>query len=156
MTHQSGFKIHEIPLTEHGGGGVISSFPYLTGIKFVIVFSNYLTMKKFLVLILLLPIIFSECKKTKTETPDCINSMIANHTGAIFLCDTGARIDEYIFQKEVVYVFEPGSCGADMQAAVYDSGCKLIGALGGIAGNNIINNVLFSTNAVFQKTIWNN
>jgi hypothetical protein len=99
---------------------------------------------------------YSNCKKSKIETPDCINNLIANHTGALFLCETGAQVDEYLFQGEIVYVFEPGNCGADMQAPVYDSNCQMIGALGGFAGNILINNVRFDQNAVFQKTIWNN
>ena len=113
-------------------------------------------MKKFFVLIIILPMMFSYCRKSKTDAPDCINNLITNHTSLLFLCETGAHVDEYLFQEKIVYVFDPGNCGADMQANVYDSNCNMIGALGGIIGNILINNVRFDQNAVFQKTIWKN
>ena len=113
-------------------------------------------MKKILAFFLILPLMFSNCKKSKIETPDCISNLIANHASALFLCETGAHVDEYLFQGGIVYVFEPGNCGADMQAPVYDSNCNMIGALGGFIGNILIKNVRFDQNAVFQKTIWNN
>jgi hypothetical protein len=61
-----------------------------------------------------------------------------------------------IFFKKMVYVFDPGTCGADMLAPVYDSECNLIGALSGLMGNILINNIRFDLNAKFQKTIWSN
>jgi len=112
-------------------------------------------MKKFIALIIILPMLLSYCKKTNSDTPDCINNLITNGHFPFF-CDTGARVDQYLFQGKLVYVFDPGNCGADMEAQVYDSSCNKIGALGGFTGNNLINNVLFNQNATFQKTIWKN
>jgi hypothetical protein len=113
-------------------------------------------MKKIFVLIIMLPMMFSYCKKSKADPPDCINNLITNHVSSLFLCETGAQVDEYLFQGKTVYVFDPGNCGADMQTNVYDSNCNMIGALGGFIGNIYINNVRFDQNAIFQKTIWKN
>jgi hypothetical protein len=113
-------------------------------------------MKKIIALIILLPLAFVYCKRTEIPAPDCINDLIRNNDHSIFMCENGARVDEYLFQGKLVYVFEPGNCGADMQAPVYDSNCNLIGALGGIIGNILINNVRFDKNAIFRRTIWKN
>jgi hypothetical protein len=113
-------------------------------------------MRKLFALFIILPMIFSNCRKTDNNEPDCINNLIKNIDNITFLCDTGAHVDEYIFQGNTVYVFDPGNCGADMQAPVYDSSCNLIGALGGFTGNILINNIPFHLYAKFQKTIWRN
>jgi hypothetical protein len=113
-------------------------------------------MKKLVALFIILPMMFSYCRKTGKNEPDCINDLIKNSANNMFLCDTGAHVDEYIFQGNQVYVFDPGNCGADMQAPVYDSNCMLIGALGGFTGNILINNIPFHLYAKFQKTIWRN
>ena len=123
---------------------------------FVLNLSNPPDVKKFISIIILLPLLSGNCKKTEPETPDCINKLISNIGHSVFMCDTGTSVNEYLFLGNLVYVFDPGNCGADMQAPVYDSGCNIIGALGGFAGNNIIKNVLFSKNAVYQRTIWKN
>jgi hypothetical protein len=108
-------------------------------------------------LLIILPFILSTtCKKIEIDTPDCIKSLIKNNQGAMFLCETGASVNQYSFQGAYVYVFEPGNCGADMMSDVYNSDCELLGGLGGIAGNSIINGVRFDQKATFIKTIWTN
>ena len=74
----------------------------------------------------------------------------------MFLCETGASVGQYLFQGHIVYVFGPGNCGADMMAPVYNSNCDCIGALGGFAGNLIINGARFDQEAKYIKTIWTN
>jgi hypothetical protein len=61
-------------------------------------------------------------------------------------------VSEYIFQGKIVYTFEPGTCGADMQSVVYSEDCVIIGYLGGFIGNTIVNGEDFSK-AVFVKTV---
>ena len=103
------------------------------------------------VLILLL---FSSCEKSKEfAVPECISSMIRDNS---FACPVGGSVDQYLFQGEDVYVFSPGYCVFDAQAIIYSHSCKVIGYLGGIAGNNIVNNVLFTKNARFKKNLWKN
>lgn len=86
-----------------------------------------------------------------TTIPRCISNLI-NEFENTALCDD-SKVDQYLFQNQIVYVFDHGSCGADMQVAVVDNNCNTIGALGGIAGNLEINNESF-TNAVFIKTVY--
>ena len=95
------------------------------------------------------------CKKNevKEEYPDCLNSIIDSHK--INACSSGASVKEYSFQNNLVFVFDPGICGADMQSIVYNNTCINIGALGGIAGNTTINGADFSM-ATYVKTIWQN
>lgn len=64
-----------------------------------------------------------------------------------------AKVDQYTFQGKTVYVFDPGTCGADMTSKVVDQNCKVLGHLGGFAGNTKINGKSFST-AVLVKTVW--
>jgi len=105
--------------------------------------------------LLLFLIALSGCsdKEINTVVPRCISDLVINFENTA-LCDD-YKVDQYLFQNQVVYVFDNGSCGADMQAAVVDNNCNTIGALGGIAGNLEINNESF-TNAVFIKTVYSN
>mgnify|MGYP000076591706 CR=1 FL=1 len=59
----------------------------------------------------------------------------------------------YDFLGEKVYVFDPGTCGADMTSEVIDEDCNSLGFLGGIAGNVEINGANFSE-AIARKIIW--
>jgi hypothetical protein len=126
------------------------------GIIFARTSLKHYTMKKLIALFIILPVMFSYCRKTDNDETECINSLIKSSDNIMFLCETGAHVDEYIFQGNRVYVFEPGNCGADLQAPVYDSNCNQIGALGGFIGNILINNIPFHLYAKFQKTIWRN
>jgi hypothetical protein len=83
--------------------------------------------------------------------PSCIKKEIRKFEKSAACPDS--HVDKYTFRKSVVYVFEPGTCGADMQSDVFNTKGKKIGALGGITGNTKINNVDFST-AVLIKTVW--
>jgi hypothetical protein len=107
-------------------------------------------MKK-IILTLNFLIVFLSCEKIDKEAPDCIKDLIRQHHG---FCETGASVNLYSFQGQNVYVFDPGNCGADMGANVYNENCEMMGMLGGFAGNILINNVRFDQTAKFQKTIW--
>jgi len=104
--------------------------------------------------VVLLLLLLSSCEKSKEfAVPECISSMIRDNS---FACPVGGSVDQYLFQGEDVYVFSPGYCIFDTQAIIYSHSCKVIGYLGGIAGNNIVNNVLFTNNAIFKKNLWKN
>ena len=109
-------------------------------------------MKTLRLLVFLLPLFFSSCEKIDSDTPDCIKKIIRH--GDFVKCETGAFVNLYTFQGQNVYVFDPGTCGADMAAVVYSENCEQLGILGGIAGNTKINGVEFGQVAVKIKTIW--
>jgi hypothetical protein len=92
-----------------------------------------------------------QCNK-HTNYP-CINSKISAFQNQC--CDQGARVDEFTFQQEQVFVFNLGTCGADLPAYVLTSDCDTLGFLGGIAGNTTINGEDFS-NAEPTGTVWSN
>lgn len=99
-------------------------------------------------------LVMQSCRKEKTEEEsECLSASIIAWSSSGYICDNGASVKAYYFQGNTVYTFEPGNCGADMQALVIDSHCNQIGALGGIAGNHMINGADFSK-AVYIKTVW--
>ena|SRR5690349_18129301 len=95
---------------------------------------------------------FSGCLRNDVEdgTPDCIIGKIREHKKQG--CDD-QKVEQYQFQGKYVFVFGPGTCGADMQSDVYDENCNLLGSLGGITGNMSINGADFSS-AVFVSLVW--
>lgn len=99
-------------------------------------------------------IVVSSCDNFNIDpnTPECIISKITDFDKQI-TCEDGVNVKEYTFQEKAVYVFNPGTCGADMTSEVVSADCISLGFLGGITGNTIINGEDFS-NAVFQKLIW--
>lgn len=109
-------------------------------------------MKK-LSLILLISSLIISCNKLNIEkgTPKCVENKIKDFNKSA-TCNT-SKVDEYTFQGNTVYTFDPGNCGADMTAEVISANCNSLGFLGGISGNTKINGVEFST-ATFVKTIW--
>jgi hypothetical protein len=113
---------------------------------------THLSMKKISIILITLAMIFSSCEKKEKITPACITDKINNYG----FCETGASVTQYLFQGEILFVFNPGNCGSDMTADIYNESCISIGYLGGNAGNNIVNGVLFTKVAKFQKTIWSN
>jgi hypothetical protein len=115
-----------------------------------------MTMKSFQLSLLSLLVFISSCEKIEDDVPDCLRDEIRSFSRTSFLCDKGATVEEFLFQGEFVYVFNPGNCGADMGADVIDESCNNIGFLGGIAGNMIINGVVFHQEAVFQRIVWEN
>lgn len=94
---------------------------------------------------------FFACKKSE-ETPSCIDSKITEFKHVIS-CNQGTNVKEYKFQSNRVYVFDPGTCGADMTSEVMDENCNSLGFLGGIAGNNTINGESFD-HAKYIRTVW--
>jgi hypothetical protein len=110
-------------------------------------------MKTHFIIFLVFFAMFSSCDKKQEETPDCIRSLITTYS---FCENDGGSVSQYSFQDHIVYVFDPGLCGADMASSVYNENCQNIGILGGIAGNNIINNEVFFGHAKFIKSIWGN
>ncbi|MFD2787114.1 DUF6970 domain-containing protein [Hymenobacter rubripertinctus] len=90
------------------------------------------------------------------QVPACIKDKTAAFAREA-LCKTagpiaGASVQEYTFQKRLVYVFSPGTCRANM-TFVYDAACHDLGGLGGVVGNRNINGEPFA-NATFERTIW--
>ena len=108
-------------------------------------------MKPFSLFLIVSFTLLSSCEKKQIDTPECIKSLISTYS---FCENDGGSVSQYSFQNKIVYVFDPGLCGADMASGVYDENCQNIGILGGIAGNNIINNEIFFGHAKLIKTIW--
>jgi len=109
-------------------------------------------MKKLSILLLVAFVIIS-CNKLDIEkgTPKCVENKINDYNKSS-TCNT-AKVEEYTFQGNTVYTFDPGNCGADMTTEVINSDCNSIGYLGGIDGNTKINGEEFSK-AKFIKTTW--
>ena len=107
-----------------------------------------------LLIIILIALCISGCQKLDIEkgTPECIENLIKDFNKEQS-CDTGVNVTKYTFQGTTVYVFDPGTCGADMTAEVIDFDCNSIGFLGGITGNMEINGENFS-NATFKSIVW--
>jgi hypothetical protein len=118
-----------------------------------LILKNSCTMKPCIFLLGTLLTFFSSCEKKQVETPECISTLISTYP---FCANDGGSVSQYSFQGRVVYLFDPGACGIDMGAVVYSNNCESLGILGGIAGNNIINNEIFIGHAKFIKTIWSN
>ena len=110
-------------------------------------------MKTINLLVFLIPMFFTSCEKIDSDAPDCIKKLIKHPSGFIN-CETGASVNMYSFQGQNVYVFYPGSCGADMASTVFSENCENLGILGGFAGNTKINGVEFGQVAVKIKTVW--
>jgi Domain of unknown function (DUF6970) len=110
--------------------------------------------KAMLSILILAAISVSSCQKLSIEknTPKCIENLI-NEFDKQQSCDNGVNVKRYTFQNISVYVFDPGTCGADMTSEVIDSDCNTLGYLGGISGNSFINGEDFS-NAKFESTTW--
>jgi hypothetical protein len=96
---------------------------------------------------------FTGCRKEEavSSLPACLQDRISGFRSQSLCAD--ATVDEYRFQSQTVYVFNHGSCGADLTAEVVDAQCQPLGMLGGIAGNTRINGVDFSA-AQWVRTVW--
>jgi len=113
-------------------------------------------MKTIFFAFLVLTMAIVSCAKEQVEkaVPDCIKSKIEDFSKSE-ACEQTATVKEYTFQSQTVYVFDPGTCGADMASNVVDSQCNTLGMLNGYAGNTKINGEDFS-HATFIRTIWKN
>ena len=108
-------------------------------------------------------VLFSSCVKTtdRVEEPcDCPGAPCVYRAIELFstsgeICSTGASVKEYEWDNKKVYVFDPGICIADGQSRVQDAECKVLGYLGGIAGNSKIEGKEFNS-AVLKRTLWQN
>ncbi len=96
-------------------------------------------------------LILSSCNKSKKDP--CLETKKDEFKTTC--CGHGAKIKEYKFQENTVYVFDPGICGAEMTSEVTNEKCETMGYLGGITGNNKINGEDFS-NAKFKNVVWSN
>jgi hypothetical protein len=112
---------------------------------------------KFVYSFLFLLFITTACKKDDTGCGSaCIDREVETFKSKTLVCDQGASVKEYLFQGKPVYVFEIGPCVSDTWSDVKDAQCNHLGMLGGIAGFTKINGVEFSSNAVYQRTLWSN
>ena len=119
--------------------------------------NNKKEMHKYLIpIFLLIAVSLSSCQlDIEPAIPGCIQDKIKEFSKSQYACDSGKTVKKYSFQGITVYVFGPGTCGADMTAEVFDVNCKYLGFLGGIAGNTEINGEEFS-NAILISVVWEN
>jgi hypothetical protein len=106
-------------------------------------------------LLTLLTFLFMATGCEKTTVDNLPSACLASNIEAFkkeSLC-SDAAVKEYRFQQQLMYVFDHGTCGADLSAKVTDNACNSIGMLGGIAGNTMINGESFA-NATFIRTVW--
>jgi hypothetical protein len=105
---------------------------------------------------LLLPlvglIVSCEDKGPIKNVSKCIDSKIE-----MFPPDCGEEVettvDEYLFQNELVYVFDYIQCCCDYHSPVLNTACDTLGYLHGFEGNYTINGESFQ-NAEFLRTVW--
>ncbi len=105
-------------------------------------------MKQFLLLVLISILTFSSCQK---KDIDCLTVLINDFEKHASCSES--KVDEFDFNGKKVYLFNNSFCCCDYASDVYDSECKLLGFIGGIAGNSIIEGEDF-TSAKYVKTIW--
>jgi hypothetical protein len=110
-------------------------------------------MKKSFFLIIIMSLTMMACQKNEYGLSDCLDNEIENFKNGDYACSEDANVKEYQFKGEKVYVFDPGTCGADMTSEVIDEDCNSLGYLGGIAGVVEIDGTNFSE-AEFVKIIW--
>lgn len=112
---------------------------------------NQTQMKTTILFILSIALLSCEKPDVPKGTPRCVVNKIRDFSKSSD-CD-GIRVDEYTFQGNTVYTFDPGNCGADMTTEVVNSDCKTLGYLGGISANTMINGEDF-TKATYIKKTW--
>ena len=96
---------------------------------------------------------FISCQKKNriTPPPSCIEERILAFEKTT--CDKGAKVYEYQFQGERVYVFDVGFCDAAQSAKVINQDCQEIGIIGGLDGNQEVNGSDFS-HAQRTAVVW--
>jgi len=104
-------------------------------------------------LFILLSAFLCGCKSAEKveQTPKAI-VMEINRFSASSSCKD-ASVKQMEFQGKPVFLFEEGTCVTDKESRVLDKNGKLLGQLGGFAGNTTILGDDFSK-AVFQKELW--
>ncbi|MCH2228972.1 MAG: hypothetical protein MK105_01415 [Crocinitomicaceae bacterium] len=113
-------------------------------------------MKKVIFSILAAGVLFASCNKEDEDAvPTCVQERLASFE-ANEACGDGASVKRYIFNGGDVYAYNPGGCGADLTTSIIDENCNNIGYLGGITGNDTIQGVHFTSNAMLVSTIWKN
>ena len=112
-------------------------------------------MKKVISLSIICILLISACEKDKYDAPGCIEDKIREFSKTV-ICDSGASVSLYELNGKNIYVFTDGNCVADLAASVYSENCYLLGFLGGISGNTIIQGSKFYDDADFIKWIWKN
>jgi Domain of unknown function (DUF6970) len=85
--------------------------------------------------------------------PKCLHSTIAEISER--QCGGRAKIEEYVFQDELVYLIDPGFCAFEQAYEVLNKHCEVIGILGTISGNYEIRGEGFE-NAKFIRLVWQN
>lgn len=110
-------------------------------------------MKKGILVIIISLIALAACQKENFGLSECMDNRVRNFKNGDYACADGANVREYQFKGKIVYVFDPGTCGADMFSEVVDKDCNFLGYLGGIAGLSTIDGTNFSE-AIFVKVIW--
>ena len=108
-------------------------------------------MNKIVAVLLLLTIYSCRKKDIEPGVPGPVEKHIVEFSKDP-VCDD-AHVDEYTFQQKTVYVFDYGTCGADMVSVVEDADGKNVGSLGGYSGNMIINGEKFDS-ATFIRVVW--
>jgi len=110
-------------------------------------------MKRWMIILSVLAVFSGSCKKKimVDGTPECLGKRITTFDKEQSCEDI--RVDEYLFQSKPVYLFEPGTCGADFTTEVIDTDCNTLGHLHGIAGNAMINGENFSS-ATYVRNVW--
>lgn len=101
-------------------------------------------------------LVFAACTKEKDgAVPECIQERLATFANGE-ACSSGATLERFTFQGNMVYVFDPGNCGADMEREVRSEDCAVLGYLDGISGNQEINGIDFDSNASLEGRVWAN
>lgn len=89
------------------------------------------------------------------DTSRCIKKRIRKFARTAS-CDLGAEVESVYFQGKVVYIFNPGNCGADMSTLVVDSDCHEVCSLGGFTGNVVCNGDSLYKEATNRQVVWRN
>jgi hypothetical protein len=112
--------------------------------------------KRFCVLSIIAVLALTGCEKIEIEkdVPGCVQDKIKAFSKKELTCNTGAKVSEYTFQNQTVYLFDPGVCRTDQSSEVIDSDCNSLGTVGGWSGGQI-NGEEFSK-AVFVRKVWGN
>ncbi|MEC3879690.1 DUF6970 domain-containing protein [Parapedobacter sp. 10938] len=106
-----------------------------------------------MIALLLIATMLSCSKRDVGALTACMREEIAAFSTSDRICDH-AVVTEYVFQNQYVYVFNSACC-CDWVSEVKDAECKVIGGLGGFAGNNKVNGEDFG-HAKFIREVWRN